>query len=85
MNFLSLTIGGIYFVSGIGIAVFPKRKRDAVVARNAELATGASDRFFEERRTIEAYPLPKTEKGWRIKGIAMASLGVLMICLGLYS
>lgn len=84
MNLMSLTIGGMCLISGASMVIFPKRKREAMLARKAKLAAGTSERYFEERRAIEAYPPPKTDKGWRIKGIALALLGVAAVCIGIY-
>jgi len=84
MNLLSLALGGMCIVSGTAMAIFPNKKHEAELARKAELSAGASERFFEERRAIDAYPSPKTESGWRIRGIALTVLGVALIGISIY-
>lgn len=84
MDLLSLALGGVCVVSGAAMAIFPNKKHKAKLARKAELSAGASERFFEERRAIDAYPPPKSESGWRIRGIALAVLGIAVIGVAIY-
>jgi hypothetical protein len=84
MDLLSLALGGTCVVSGTAMAIFSEQKHAAKLARKAELSAGASERFYEERRAVDAYPSPKTKIGWRIRGIALAVLGIIIIGMAIY-
>ena len=88
MNLQALVIGAFCLPSGLGMLIFPRRKRLAaearVALRNEELATGASERYFEERRSIDAYPLPATDTKWQIKGAFFTVLGLALLLLGYF-
>jgi hypothetical protein len=63
---------------------FPRKKRLEAVAnvaiRKAQLAAGASERYFEEGRTLDAYPLPATDGNWRTKGAFLTACGITLLC-----
>lgn len=85
LNYLTLVIGLLTFVSGARMCLFPRARRLAAEARvsqrKSELEQGASEKFFEERRTLQAYPLLKTDGKWRAKGAIMTLCGALLIAL----
>ncbi len=77
-----LIVGGFCLFSGIQMLIFPRKKRLAAEAkirsRKQELAAGAPERYFEEGRSIDAYPLPPTDSRWRIKGAFLTVCGVAL-------
>ena len=82
VNLQSLVIGAFSLFSGAGMLIFPRRKRLAAEAkvahRKEQLAAGAPERYFEESRSLDAYPLPATE----IKGAFMTVVGLTLLLLG---
>ena len=87
MNLQLLVIGGLALTTSIPTAIFPRRRREiteaAIAIRKAELAAGAPERFFEEGRAIDAYPPPRTDRGWLIKGVVLSLAGISCIILGI--
>lgn len=59
---------------GAGLVWLPrKHRRNAErrhAARLAELNAGSEERFFEERRSLEAYRPAKSDTTWRLLGAA---------------
>lgn len=88
MNLQSLIIGAFCLPSGLGMLIYPRKKRLAAEAkvelRKDELAAGASERYFEEGRSIGAYPLPATDTGWRVKGALLTVVGGFLLLLGYF-
>lgn len=82
MHLQVLIVGGFCLFSGIEMLIFPRKKRLAAEAkirsRKQELAAGAPERYFEEGRSIDAYPLPPTDSRWRIKGAFLTVCGVAL-------
>ena len=86
MNSLELISGALVFASGLRLVLHPKgrdqleRERSA---RIAEIASGSPERFFEENRSLEAYPIsrwePKSQRIVRILGCVSLVTGVLLI------
>lgn len=64
---------------------FPrKHRRNAErrhAARLAELDVGAEERFFEERRSLEAYRPAKSDTMWKLLGATVFSLAAFQICV----
>ena len=88
VDMLSLMIGGTALACGLPMLFFPREERlvaeAKVLARKAELAAGADEHFFEERRSLEAYPPPKTDRKWRIKGAFLTTSGVALLLLSFF-
>ena len=88
MNLQALIIGGFSLIAGAPMLAFPSAKRfeaEARIARRkAEIDDGGSELFFEERRSLDAYPPPKTNRGWRIKGMIATLLGLVLIGLAVF-
>lgn len=86
MNLQSLIIGAFCLPSGLGMLIYPRKRRLAaeskVARRKDDLAAGASERYFEEARSIDAYPLPVTDMGWRTKGALLTTIGLVLLLLG---
>lgn len=86
MNLQALVIGAFCLSTGLGMLLFPRRKRliaeTRVAKRKEQLAAGAPERFFEESRSIEAYPPAATDKKWRIKGALLTACGIILLALG---
>jgi hypothetical protein len=86
MDFQSLAIGALCLPSGLGMLIFPRKKRlnaeAKVLLRKEQLAAGAPERYFEEGRTIAAYPLPATDTKWRVRGALLTICGLTMLLLG---
>jgi len=65
----------------------PRRSRLAAEAdarsRKAQLAAGAPERFFEERRSLEAYPPAPTDRRWQMKGAFFTLLGIALLSLAI--
>lgn len=89
---LAVELAEPVFVTALGTAffcfpgVFQRRTQARHAARMAELNAGAEERFFEERRSLEAYP-PCPEKNWvfRLSGVVMFLLGAFQIFYRFYS
>lgn len=85
MQIQGLLIGSFALASGLVMFVLPRRSRLAAEAsssaRKAELQRGATERFFEERRTLDAYPPAPTDRKWRFKGAFFTLLGLVLIIL----
>ncbi|TCM14998.1 hypothetical protein EDF56_11145 [Novosphingobium sp. PhB165] len=68
---------------------WPGRKRAEAEAhqrrRIDQLDSGAEETFFEERRTIFAYPPPKSDTKMRINGTLQVLLGAASIALAVWS
>ncbi len=80
--------GAFSLASGLVMLVLPRRGRLAAEAqastRKAQLAAGAPERFFEERRSLEAYPPAPTDRRWRLKGAFFTVLGIALLALALF-
>jgi hypothetical protein len=67
---------------GLGLIFWPPPKRreneEQRNARLAELANGAPERFFEERRQLEAYG-PRSSGPFRLLGVLLLLLGVAIL------
>ena len=87
MDFFGFAIGILSLVSGIPMAVWPHRKRKAAQAawseRLAQLDAGAEETFFEERRSLLAYPPYKSDRKMRAAGIFLVLCGIAMIALSI--
>jgi len=68
--------------------IFPRRIRlyaeRKVAARKSELSARSSERFFEERRALEAYPPARTNALWRMKGACLTILGLALLGLSYF-
>ena len=65
-----LVIAGVIVILASGMLGRRDRERRAV--RLVELRDGAEEAFFEERRSLEAYPLTRYHHwGWRFLGATM--------------
>ena len=88
MDLMSLFIGVPTLVSGSAMLFFPRKKRleaEAKVAiRKAQLRAGAAERYFEEGRTLDAYPLPATDGKWRSKGAFFTVCGIALLCFAYF-
>ncbi|WP_343612645.1 hypothetical protein [Novosphingobium sp.] len=88
MNLQALVIGAFCLPSGLGMLIYPRKRRLAaeakVALRKEELAAGSSERYFEERRSIDAYPLPATDTGWRTKGALLTAAGLILLLIGYF-
>jgi len=74
----------VSIVLGLGLIFWPPPKRreneEQRKARLAELADGAPERFFEERRQLEAYG-PRRGGPFRLLGVLLLLLGVATLFL----
>jgi len=70
---------------GTPMLVSATKKKDAAEraqrSRLHELKTGRDERFFEERRSLEAYPPFKSILGWRVAGAFFLIGGIFLIVL----
>lgn len=57
----------------------------SVTKRLAEIAGGAEELYFEEHRSLEAYPPPSSDAKMRRFGIVLTILGFACIIMGLAS
>ena len=71
--------------TGLALLLWPRRLRSKAAEqrarRMAELDSGSEEAFFEERRTLEAYP-PLGAGGWRILGALLVLLAMALVALG---
>jgi hypothetical protein len=67
---------------------FPRKRRLAAEAkladRKAQLAAGGTERYFEEGRALEAYPLPSTDGKWRVMGAFFTICGITLVVLSFF-
>jgi hypothetical protein len=81
----SLFLGVPCLFFGLAMLFFPRKRRLAAQAkvadRKAQLAVGGTDRYFEEGRTLEAYPLPTTDGKWRVRGAFLTACGIALLGL----
>jgi uncharacterized membrane protein HdeD (DUF308 family) len=88
MDWQSLFFGVFALLSGVPMLIFPKRRREAAQAkwatRVAEIDSGAEETFFEERRSLLAYPPYPTDRKWRIVGALFVAMGVALIALAIW-
>lgn len=85
MDLQFLFIGLCSLASGVPMLVIPRKKRLAaeknLSTRKVQLAAGASEHYFEERRTLDAYPPPGTDAKWRMRGALLTGGGVALLVL----
>ncbi len=85
MDIKGLVIGCLSLASGSVMLTLPRRSRlvaqSKSAARKAKLQAGAPKQFFEERRTLDAFPPTSTDRGWRLKGAFFSLLGLGLIVL----
>lgn len=84
INLMYPAIGVVNIAVGMRMLVQRGDSLAKAAKRIADLDAGAPERYFEERRALVAYPAPATIKGWRIKGIALVVLGILLIGLSFF-
>lgn len=74
---------GVFAVAlGLSGLLYPGRRRRVWERRREELSAGAPERFFEERRALEAYP-PGTDRRARLAGLGMVLAGMVVAGLAL--
>lgn len=91
MDSLALITGAIVSANGLRLVLRPQsreqleREREA---RVAEIAAGSPERFFEEKRSLEAYPTskwePKSQRTVRVLGVISLVAGALLIGRGVF-
>jgi hypothetical protein len=76
---------GLAMAAGAALIWVPAKYRQQAqsrhAARMAELDAGAEERFFEERRSLEAYRPAKSDRTWKLMGAALFLLGAFQISL----
>jgi hypothetical protein len=84
VNLQSLIMGIFCLATGLPMLLIAHRTRldakAATDARKAELAAGASERYFEEQRTLNTYPVPETTGSGECGGCCL--LAVALYCWG---
>ncbi len=81
-------MGGQIFllVVGVSLLFWPgllgPRADETHGRRLSQLRAGAPEAFFEERRSLEAYPPPRDGRGWR-RGLGAAMIVVALALFGL--
>ena len=88
MDLQSLFFGASSLASGVAMLFFPRKRRLSAEAkvsdRKAQLAAGGTERYFEEGRTLEAYPLPATDGKWRVRGAFFTAVGIVLLGLSFF-
>ncbi len=88
MDWLSVFFGASGLITGVPMVMFPARKRRNAIktrkARLAELQAGSRERFFEERRSIEAYPPPSSDRRMRLAGVALMLGGLFLLVMAVH-
>lgn len=85
MDWLTFVAGMVIATVSLGAILRPQRQyRDSLSNRNARLAeldAGASERYFEERRELEAYPPKRDLRNQTIRHLGYLSLvgGVILV------
>ena len=77
-----MLISWLLVIAGLVVIVcsgaLGRRDRERRAVRLVELRNGADEDFFEERRSLEAYPLSRHHKwGWRFLGATMVLYGAI--------
>ncbi len=87
MNYLLVFYGALSLMSGVPILLNAKKRRvvaeTSVAKRLAEIAGGAEESYFEERRSLEAYPPPSSDTKMRWLGALLTVLGIASIMMGI--
>jgi hypothetical protein len=85
MDLVSLSIGVVSLASGAPMLLVPRRSREKTQAvwksRVAELNAGADERYFEEGRTLDAYPPIATDTKKRAFGGLLVVIGLALIVM----
>ncbi|EIZ79347.1 hypothetical protein WSK_2193 [Novosphingobium sp. Rr 2-17] len=88
MDWQSLIYGSLSLISGVPMLLFPAQKRNAAVkawkSRMQEIKAGKPEQFFEELRSLEAYPPYSTDRKWRAVGALLTFGGVVMLVNACY-
>lgn len=83
MELMCFFFGALALWRGIPMLIAPTRTCDAAAEARAnrlnEIENGASERFFEERRTLEAYSPPKTKNTTLFTGIVFCVGGIYLL------
>lgn len=76
---------GLAMAAGAALLWLPRAYRRRAerghAARLAELKAGAEEHLFEERRSLEAYPPPKSDATWKLLGAVLFLLGAFQVFL----
>lgn len=76
---------GLTIAAGAAFIWFPRCHRGLAerrhAARLAELDAEAGERFFEERRSLEAYRPSKSDTTWKLFGVVCFLLGAFQVVL----
>ncbi|WP_395395458.1 hypothetical protein WBP07_08380 [Novosphingobium sp. BL-8A] len=85
MDALPLFLGIPTLARGVPMALRPARNRSIANARwrqrLEELEGGAPESYFEERRSLIAYPPCRTDRRTRVVGILSVFIGLALIAL----
>lgn len=81
MQIHTALIGVATILSGALMFFKPSRERRAWRKRLEELQAGAKEAFFEERRSLEAYPPLSTNTKQRAFAVLLILLGVATIVI----
>jgi len=82
MQFSSIIIGACAIAIGAARLLKPSQTRATHGDRLAALQAGAKEDYFEEQRTLEAYPPPSTDTKQRAYGMLGIVLGLGTILFG---
>ncbi|MCJ2181564.1 hypothetical protein MTR62_02395 [Novosphingobium sp. 1949] len=84
-NVFFVFIGVSSIASGIAPTVWPHRRREKALHDRAErmaaIDAGAPETYFEERRTLDAYPPPRSDRRMRFLGVGQITLGTAILLL----
>jgi hypothetical protein len=74
---------GLAMAAGAALLWFPRQHRQNAellhATRLAELNAGAEERYFEERRSLEAYRPAKRDLTWQLLGAVLFVLGAFRV------
>jgi hypothetical protein len=84
INLQYVAIGVMNTAVGLRMLVEPQHFHTKIDKRKTELDAGAPERFFEERRTLVAYPPPASVRGWRFKGTVLMLLGIACVSVSFF-
>lgn len=85
MQLQAMLIGIGTIITGALMFIRPARARRVWRKRIAELQAGAREEFFEERRSLEAYPPLSTNTKQRMFAVLLILLGAATIVIGILS
>jgi hypothetical protein len=86
VDYLALFAGTMSLWQGLRRVIAPRRSHSLELQnrnmRLAEIEAGASESFFEEYRSLKAYPVTPSHRVWQMAGWLWVLAGLLFLAMG---